>query len=117
MRKTANTVNIGDMLYMPTIEDVVQFQIANIEKSNRGIKMGSSGCHGIDLDDSIFNAAIAIEVKFKSTYRKGPFYLNIEDAQAKQYELRCLELTSMQRKAEKALSDLNSFTIKYFLPK
>lgn len=113
MSKTANTLNIGDKAYKPTVEEIIEYPINKIEKSGLGIKVGVSGSYR-SFDYSKNNAAISTIIQFESGGPCPLLYLRIEDAQAEQRKLQIAELKRLQESARNSLRVLDEFTLKYF---
>lgn|GEM_PF-5652368 len=112
MSKTVNTVNVGDQIYHPIVDEIEEIPISEIRKTSEGILIGTK-TYGLKINDSSSNAAISREVKFES-YKSGRYFLNIEDAKKYQKHLQERRLKYLQEEANKALQTLNEFTLKYF---
>lgn len=113
MSKIVNTLNIGDKAYRPTIEEIVEYPINKIEKSESGIKVGVSGSYR-SFYYSKNNAAISSIIQFEASGPWPLLYLRKEDAEKEQVKLRVRKLKSLQVEANTALFKLNEFTLKYF---
>lgn len=112
MSKTVNTLNIGDKIYDPRVEIIDEYSITEIQKSEKGIRVGADEYFYSRLRDSDYNAAIATKVSFEGGKRS--YFLRIEDAQAIQRRLQIAELKRLQGAAHNSLRVLNEFTLKYF---
>lgn len=112
MAKTANTVNVGDMIYHPIVDEIEEIPITSIVKSEKGIEIGANKW-GIRLKESEYNAAISTELKFIDSDHHR-YFLNLEDAKNHQRKLQEKRLKYLQEKAHEALQHLNKFTLKYF---
>lgn len=112
MSKTINTLNVGDKLLFPTVSEIKEIEIIIIEKTWKGIRIGSSN-YNIRLDDSDFNAAISPIATFKN--KEIVCYLRMEDAIAEQNKLQNATFIKLQNEANFSLQKLNDFTLKYFV--
>lgn len=113
MSKSVNTLNFGDKVYLPSVTKIEERSVVEISKTQEGIKVGLGKYSGYDINHSAFNAAISNTIKFKSSY-ETIFYLNIDQAKAKQKQLQIKRLIELQRGVETSLKELNEFTLKYF---
>lgn len=111
MSKTVNTLNIGDKLFNPRIEEIREYEITEIQKSTQGIKVGTKA-YEYRLSDADYNSAISPIVFFYK--RSDKLYIRIEDALSEQKRLQTVELKRIQTGVENALKKLNEFTLKYF---
>jgi len=109
--KYVNTLNVGDKLFEPSIEDIKEIEIKKIEKTEEGIKIGTRSYY-YELSDSDFNSAISPIVFFKKRTRH--LYIRIEDAQIKQRSLQLSELKRKQSEVDEAIASLHVFIGKYF---
>lgn len=66
MGAIVNTLNIGDKVYRPTIEEIVEYAINKIEKSESGIRVGVIGVYE-SFKRSRYNAAISTIIQFENT--------------------------------------------------
>ena len=110
MSKTVNTLNIGDKLYLPRLDEIEAIELVKIEKTENGIRVDPR--FYFSLNDCDYNAAISRYVYFKK--REKVLYVNIEDAQKEQRKIQISELKRLQTVAAVALKSLNQFTLKYF---
>lgn len=110
---TVNTLNIGDKAYRPTIEEIKEYPIDKIEKSDSGIRVGVSGIYE-SFKRSRYNAAISTIIQFDASSSCQLLYLRFEDAEKEQVKLQVRKLKSLQVEANTALNLLNEFTLKYF---
>lgn len=113
MSKTVNSLNVGDKLYEPTIENIREYEIKEISKTQEGIRVGTTN-YSYELRDSYLNAAISTKVDFKYGSGKRTLFVRIEDAQAIQKQLQIAKLKLLQGAAHNSLRVLNEFTLKYF---
>lgn len=106
MKKTANTLNVGEIIYTASVDTINEYIIEEIRKKPTGISIKYYSGEWTE------NQA-AISVSFKG-YCDRTYFFNKEDAEALQSKLRLRELKSLQNRAEKAIKELNEFTLKHF---
>lgn len=112
--KTVNTLNVGDKVYYPTVEEIKFETVFKIEKTASGVRVGFQNMY-YALEDSEYNAAISTFIKNRGLNGRTIFYIRMEDAAAEQRKLRIAALIDLQDKANAALAKLNEFTNKYFI--
>ena len=112
--KTVNTLNVGDKVYYPTVEEIKIETVFKIEKTVSGLRVGLQNMY-YTLEDSEYNAAISTVVKNRGLSSRTIFYIRMEDAIAEQRKLRVAALKKLQDKTNAALAELNEFTNKYFI--
>ncbi|WP_372776489.1 hypothetical protein [Mangrovibacterium sp.] len=111
MKKTVGTLCVGEFLFEPRIDRIIQHKIDRIEKTDKGTRV-DLGSYSLRLDYCNYSADISTKVNFAGD--KNTYYVRHEDALKKQKELQIAWLKKLQSEAIKALNELNEFTNKYF---
>lgn len=112
MKKTASTLMVNDIVFIPSIHSLREYRVTEIKQSECGIQVGLDD-YSYRINYSDYNAAISTNLKFD---RKKVVIIRKEDALKKQQELRLERLKELQEKSDNALKDVNDFVNKYFHP-
>ncbi len=112
MKKTVNTLNVGDNLYVPRVSTIIKYEINEISKDQKGVKVGVADHYRYKIEHSDNNAAISTKVTFNNG--NDIMLVRYDDALLELRKQQTEYLKKLQENADKALSTLNEFTSKYF---